>query len=88
MLHFLCRCSYLFTFLLSSQFYRHIRLKSTADFLDPPCIRDGNGNGYFFVRAKIPIGRFTLVILGARYGQFDVTRELPDRTHWLGIFQM
>ena len=27
----------LFTFLLSSQFYRHIRLKSTAYFLDPSC---------------------------------------------------
>jgi len=38
MLHFLCRCSYLFTFLLSSQFYRHIRLKSTAYFFHPPCI--------------------------------------------------
>ena len=30
MLHFLCSCSYLFTFLLSSQLYWHIRLKSTA----------------------------------------------------------
>jgi len=36
-LHFLCSCSYLFTFLLSSQFYWHIRLKSTAYFFDPPC---------------------------------------------------
>jgi len=26
------------TFLISSQFYRHIRLKSTAYFFDPPCI--------------------------------------------------
>ena len=38
MLHFLCRCSYLFTFLLSSQFYWLICLKSTAYFFDPPCI--------------------------------------------------
>ena len=30
-------CSYLFTFLLSSQFYWHVRLKSTAYFIDPPC---------------------------------------------------
>jgi len=30
---FLCSCFYLFTFLLSSQFYWHIRLKSTAYFL-------------------------------------------------------
>jgi len=37
MLHFLFRCSYLFTFLLSSQFYWHISLKSTAYFFDPPC---------------------------------------------------
>jgi len=37
---------------------------------------------------KIPIGLFTLVNLGARYGQFDVTRELLDRTRWLGMFQM
>ena len=39
MLHFLCRCSYLFTFLLSSQVYWHIRLKATAYFFDPPCIQ-------------------------------------------------
>jgi len=32
-LHFLCSCSYLFTFLLSSQFYWHIHLKSTGYFL-------------------------------------------------------
>ena len=38
--------------------------------------------------AKIPIGPLTLVNFGARYGQFDVTRELPDRTHWLGMFQI
>jgi len=31
MLHFLCSCSYFFTFLQSSQFYWHIRLKSTAN---------------------------------------------------------
>jgi len=38
-LHFLCSC-YLFTFLLSSQFCWHIRLKSTAAyFFDPPFIR-------------------------------------------------
>jgi len=36
MLYFLCSCSYLFTFLLFSQFYWHIRLKSTAYFFDPP----------------------------------------------------
>ena len=36
-LHFLCSCSYLFTFLLSSQFYWHIRLRSTADIFDPIC---------------------------------------------------
>ena len=35
-LHFICSCSYLFTFLISSQFYRHIRLKSTAYFLTHP----------------------------------------------------
>jgi len=29
-LHFLCSCSYLFAFILSCQFYWHIRLKSTA----------------------------------------------------------
>jgi len=40
MLSFLCRCSYLFKFLLSSQFYWHIHLKSTAYFLDPPCTAD------------------------------------------------
>ena len=28
----------------------------------------GNGNGYFFTCAKIPIGRLTLVNFGARYG--------------------
>jgi len=57
--------------------------------------RNGNGNrtpdnenGYFFMYAKIPIGPLTLVNFGARYGQFDVTRELPDRTHWLGMFQI
>ena len=32
MLHFLCSCSYLFTFLISSQFYWHIGLKSTSYF--------------------------------------------------------
>jgi len=48
----------------------------------------GTGNGYFFMCAKIPIGRLTLVNLGARYGQFDVIRELPDRTRWLGMFQI
>jgi len=37
-LHFFCRCSYLFTFILSSQFYWHIRLKSTAYLSDPPCM--------------------------------------------------
>ena len=39
MFHFLISCSYLFTFLLSSQFYWHrpIRLKSTAYFFDQPC---------------------------------------------------
>ena len=37
MLRFLCSCSYLFTFLLSSQFYWRIRLKSTAYFFEPPC---------------------------------------------------
>jgi len=37
MLHFICRCSYLFTFLLFSQFHWHIRLKSTAYFFSPPC---------------------------------------------------
>jgi len=36
MLHFLCSCSYLFTFRLSSQFYWHSR--STTYFFDPPCI--------------------------------------------------
>jgi len=35
-LHFFCRCSYLFTFILYSQFYWHIRLKSTAYSSDPP----------------------------------------------------
>jgi len=35
MFYFLCSCSYLFTFLLSSQFCWHIRLKSTAYFFDP-----------------------------------------------------
>jgi len=35
MLHFLCRCSYLFTFIISSQFYWHIRLKSTVYFFWP-----------------------------------------------------
>jgi len=49
---------------------------------------NGNGNVYFFMCAEIPIGRLTLVNFGARYGQFDVTRELPDRTHWLGMFQI
>ena len=34
-LHFLCSCSYLFTFLLSSQFYWHICLKSAAYFFWP-----------------------------------------------------
>jgi len=38
MLHFLCSCSYLFTFLLSSHLYWYICLKSTAYFFDPPCI--------------------------------------------------
>jgi len=37
-LHFLCSCFYLFTFLLSSQFYWHIHLKSTAYFFNSPCI--------------------------------------------------
>jgi len=49
---------------------------------------NGNGNGYSFTRARIPIGRLTLANLGARYGQSDVIRELPDRTHWLGMFQI
>ena len=35
MLHFLCSCSYLFKLLLSSQFYWHVRLKSTAYFFWP-----------------------------------------------------
>ena len=35
MLHFLCSCSYLFTFLLSSEFYWHTRLNSTAYFFWP-----------------------------------------------------
>jgi len=47
-----------------------------------------NGNGYFSMCTKIPIGRLTLVNLGAWYCQFDVSRELPDRTHWLGMFQV
>ena len=39
MLHFLCSYSYLFTFLLFSQFYWHIRWKSTAYFFyEPPYI--------------------------------------------------
>jgi len=38
MLHFPCRWSCLFTLLLSSQFFWHIRLKSTTYFFDPPCI--------------------------------------------------
>jgi len=38
MFHFLCSCSYLFTFLLSFHFCWHIRLESTAYFFDPPCI--------------------------------------------------
>ena len=37
LLHFICRCSYLFTFLLFSQFHWHILWKSTAYFFDPPC---------------------------------------------------
>jgi len=36
MLHFLCSCSYLFTFLLLS-FHWHIRIKSTAYFFESPC---------------------------------------------------
>jgi len=39
MLHLFRSCSYLFTLLLSFQFYWHIRLKSAAYFFDPPCIR-------------------------------------------------
>jgi len=35
MLHFLCSCSYLFTFLLSSEFHWHTRLNSTAYFFWP-----------------------------------------------------
>ena len=42
----------------------------------------------FFMCAKIPIGRLTLVNFGAQYGQFEVTHELPDHTHWLGMFQI
>jgi len=38
--------------------------------------------------AKIPIGRLTLVNFGARYCQFDVSRELTDRTHWLDMFRI
>jgi len=34
----LCICSCLFTFILSFQFYSHIRSKLTAYFFDPPCI--------------------------------------------------
>ena len=37
MLHFICSRSYLFTFLLPSQFYWHIRLKSTACRPCRPC---------------------------------------------------
>ena len=36
MLHFLGSSSHLFSFLLSSQFHWHIRLKSTAYIFDPP----------------------------------------------------
>ena len=32
-----------------------------------------SGNGYFFVCARIPIGRLTPVNFGARYGQFDLS---------------
>ena len=52
MLRVLCSCSYLVTFLSSSQFCWHVRLKSTAYFFDPPCIgglrlrrRRGNAAG-------------------------------------------
>ena len=37
MLHFLCSCSYLLMFLLSSHFYPHICSKWTSYFFDPPC---------------------------------------------------
>jgi len=40
-LYFLCSCSYLFKFLLSSQFYWHIGWKPTAYFFDPPGIHVG-----------------------------------------------
>ena len=36
-LHFLSSCSYFFTFLLSTQFYWHIRLRSAAYFFGSPC---------------------------------------------------
>jgi len=42
--------------------------KSTRD--------NGNENGYFFMCAKTPIGRLTLVNFGARYGQFDLWLSL------------
>ena len=41
-----------------------------------------------FPVCKIPISRLTLVNVGTWNGQFDVTRELPDRTHWPGVFQI
>ena len=63
-------------------------------------LRESRGNGNtemikmemgmaaFFMCAKILIGRLSLVNFGARYGQFDVTGELPDRTHWPVMFHI
>ena len=50
LLHFLHSCSHLFAFLLSSQFYWHIRLKPTAYFLSRPVQLSGFVPGFSLFR--------------------------------------
>ena len=77
MLHLLCSCSYLFTFLLYLlSFHWHIRMKPTAYFFEPPCIWLG----------QLPwsITTYHLLICGDEPSCADIRRWLyrPRRLYW------
>ena len=80
-LHFLCSCSYLFTLQLSSQFYWHIRLKSTAYFFDQPCI-------YFispYIVTSRVYGHNTIAILLVQH-EHEIMRQLKRR-RFIALFK-
>jgi len=81
MLHFLCRCSRFFTLLPSSQFYWHIRWKSTAYFFDPPYIytRDRQTHCYFTSASSAPVSQSALAIIVLHFSASS-SLAMPIRT--------